>query len=170
MVRGGPKYSSVLFQWSAAVRRSHVEALQKNPDHGVIADGADQLHGALLAELLDRLVVAGLAQPAGIHDLIRNLVSHAFVVLFEVWRPVVADGFADFGRDALQFGLRCMRRPRVLHRSGPAHGDDAKLENPPADGAVIAERDAELVGVLGELRIAQPYRERPAHGLPLAGN
>ena len=32
------------------------------------------------------------------------------------------------------------------------------------------KRDAELVGVLGELRVAQPDRERPAHGLALAGD
>jgi hypothetical protein len=36
-----------------------------------------------------------------------------------------------------------------LHLPGPAHRDDDQFENPPADGAVVAQRDAKLVGVLG---------------------
>ena len=51
-VQGEPNVPPDLFQRRAAVRRPHVEGLQENSDHGVVADGADQLHGALLAELL----------------------------------------------------------------------------------------------------------------------
>jgi hypothetical protein len=35
---------------------------------------------------------------------------------------------------------------------------------------MVAQHDAELVGVLGELRIAQPHRKRPAHGVAAAGD
>ena len=53
----------------------------------------------------------------------------------------------DLRVDTGLFRLRRVRRPGVLHRPRPAYGDDAKLEDPPADDAVVAQHDAELVGV-----------------------
>ena len=110
----------------------------------------------------DRAIVGRLRQRARLVHLGHEVIDQPFVVAIERRLAAMADRLDHVGRNPGLQRMPGVREPFVLRRPVPGDDQHHHLEQPQVEVAV-AQRRAELVGGVGELGIAQPDRERPAH-------